>query len=194
MDLWRSAISPMPCPNLVRASTSWKPGSPSRERPRSPDEPDDDRKRRCREPQDDLDDCPVLRMRLQCSATPLLAVVITGLVPVIHASLRPRPRHVDGPEQVRPRRLQGNEYFAYPANWHAELNRTAVEQLRPRGARRAASRYSAAWGMAEGVVVAAGRRGRTSLAIRRMPFSASWWSRKPERPIKMKLAKPPTLS
>src|SRR5262249_24432567 len=47
---------------------------------------------------------------------------------------------------------------------------------------------------AGGVGVTAGRRGSTSFAISRMPFSASLWSRKPDRPIKMKWPNPPTFS
>ena len=55
-------------------------------------------------------------------------------------------------------------------------------------------RLAARAGAVAGVDVAAGRRGNTSLAIKRMPFSASLWPRKPERPIKMKWPNPPTFS
>jgi hypothetical protein len=45
---------------------------------------------------------------------PLLSVVVTGLVPVIHASLRPRPGHVDGRNKSGHDGFRGNEYFEYP--------------------------------------------------------------------------------
>ena len=52
-------------------------------------------------------------------------------VPVIHASLRPRPRHVDGRNKSGHDGLRRSEYFAYPVNLPADLNRTAVAWHRP---------------------------------------------------------------
>jgi hypothetical protein len=71
-------------------------------------------------------DCPVPQSRLQCGTKPLLLVVITGLVPVIHAFLRPRPGHVDGRNKSGHDSVSRSENFECPATLYASLNRTAL--------------------------------------------------------------------
>ena len=75
--------------------------------------------------------CPVPQTQLRCSTKPLLPDVITGLVPVIHAFLRPQPPHEDGRNKSGHDGLVGRDTRAKSAHDGGKGHRQSLKEAAP---------------------------------------------------------------